>query len=141
LTSQAFYDEDHHRLALNVSGEFLDEGVDRLIRVHDGALDKLGYRRDSMLDRPSARDDIAERVEIFVRRTGQIGKGDTEFNRKIDIFESGYLDALGVVHLIGFVEQIYEVTLSEDELLDPRFTNIDGISEILWARLGKSMSI
>jgi acyl carrier protein len=85
--------------------------------------------------KPADQAEIADRIEAYVRKVGNVDADDTELTRKIHLFDSGYLDSIAAVQLIEYVEQVYEVTLSEDQLLSPLFTNIDGMSAILWAQL------
>jgi aspartate aminotransferase len=44
MPSSVFYDTGHYRLALNVSGERLKEGIRRLIRAHERAFEQMRYR-------------------------------------------------------------------------------------------------
>jgi acyl carrier protein len=81
------------------------------------------------------RQDIADRLEEFIRRTGEVGPADAGFGRRVHIFEAGYLDSLGVVRLIAHLEAAYDLEFTDEELFDPRFTTIDGMSEIVAGRL------
>ena len=83
---------------------------------------------------PASRSEIADRVEGAVRRLGQVQAGDTEFGRDVHLFDSGYLDSLGSYRLIEFIEETYELSLSEEELFSPDFVNINGITDIIVAR-------
>jgi methoxymalonate biosynthesis acyl carrier protein len=83
---------------------------------------------------PASRDEIAGRIEAAVRQLGQVQGDDGEFGRDVHLFDSGYLDSLGSFRLIEFIEETYDFSLSEDELLSPDFVNINGITDIIWAR-------
>lgn len=74
---------------------------------------------------------IADAVERFVRLEGDVTPADPEFGRGVDLLETGYLDSLGIVHLIVFVEREFGLSLSDEALADPRIATIDGIAEIL----------
>jgi methoxymalonate biosynthesis acyl carrier protein len=91
-----------------------------------------------MAERASFRDEIAQQIEGFVRQIAYVDDDDVEFRRETSLFEAGYLDSLGAIRLIEYVEESYEITLSDEELLSPRFTNIRGISEVVCARLADS---
>jgi methoxymalonate biosynthesis acyl carrier protein len=83
---------------------------------------------------PASRDEIADRLEVAVRQLGQVQANDTEFGRDVHLFDSGYLDSLGSFQLIEFIEETYELSLSEEELFSPDFVNINGITDIVVAR-------
>jgi acyl carrier protein len=79
-------------------------------------------------------DEIAARLEEFVRGVGQVSPDDGNFGRDAHLFEAAYLDSLGVLRMIEFLEQTYRIRLSDQELYDDRFTTIRGISAIVGAR-------
>jgi acyl carrier protein len=79
---------------------------------------------------------IADQLEDFVRRAGEIPDDDPDFDRNVHLFEAGYLDSLGVVRLIDYLETTYALKFTENELFDPGFTTVRGISDITAAHLG-----
>lgn len=79
----------------------------------------------------STLDDIADTVERFVRREGSVAADDSGFGRNVDLLDTGYLDSLGIVHLIDFIEREYGLSLNDDVLADPRIATVNGIASIL----------
>ncbi len=88
--------------------------------------------------RPS-KSSIDDAIEQFVRDVGRVSIDDREFSHTIELFDSGYLDSLGIVALTAFIEETFAITLTEEDLFDPRFTTIAGIAEIIATR--KSFSV
>ncbi|HEX6449020.1 MAG TPA: phosphopantetheine-binding protein [Trebonia sp.] len=78
---------------------------------------------------------VADEVERFIREVGQVSEDDVDFTRQVQLFCSGYLDSLGVAQLIAYIEEEFQLELSDDELSDPAFQSIDGISAIVEAAL------
>jgi acyl carrier protein len=78
---------------------------------------------------------VAEELERFVRAVGQVADDDPDFTREIHLLHSGYLDSRGVIDLIAHIEEHFRVELGDDDLSDPAFTNIDGMSGIIEAAL------
>jgi acyl carrier protein len=78
--------------------------------------------------------DLAASLEAFVRVQGEVPDDDRQFGRDVDLFEAGYLDSVGVVALIVWIEQRYSIELTEDDLFDERFTTIEGIAAIIGER-------
>lgn len=76
-------------------------------------------------------DGIASTLERFVRIEGSVAADDTGFGRGVDLLEAGYLDSLGIVHLISFIEREFSLSLSDEVLADTRIATIDGIATIL----------
>jgi acyl carrier protein len=79
----------------------------------------------------SSLDGIAASVERFIRLEGAVAPGDPDFSRSVDLLDAGYLDSLGIVHLIAFIEQEFSLPLSDEVLADQRIATIHGIASIL----------
>ena len=78
---------------------------------------------------------VADEVERFIRDVGQVADDDVDFTRQTQLFRSGYLDSLGAAQLLAHIEEKFQLELSDDELSDPAFQSIDGISAIVDAAL------
>jgi acyl carrier protein len=78
--------------------------------------------------------EVADSVESFVRREFNVSDSDPGFDRTADLFESGYVDSVGVAELLEYLTQEFEVEIPESELFSDEFSSIDGIASII-ARL------
>lgn len=76
-------------------------------------------------------DDIAAKVEQFIRSRFRVLETDSLFSHDVDLFDSGYVDSVGVVEMISFLEATFEIKVPEDSLFSDEFTTIDGISKIV----------
>ena len=83
---------------------------------------------------------VANEVERFIREIGQVADDDADFSRQIHLFHSGYLDSHGVMELIVHLEEEFHIELKNDQLSDPAFVNIDGISAIVAAAFRQRVS-
>lgn len=86
-------------------------------------------------------DDIAGRVEGFVRREFRVVEDDPGFSRDVHLYESGYVDSAGVVELIAFVEATFDVKLEDEHIFSDRFTSINGISGVVAECLADRMGL
>ena len=84
-----------------------------------------------------SRSSIAAKLEAFLRETAQIPDEDSEFTRTAQLFDTGYVDSLGVVSLMEFIETFFAIELAEEDLFDERFATIEGMSEIITDRLSR----
>lgn len=75
--------------------------------------------------------DVAAAVEEFARREFSIKPSDRRFDRKVDLFEDGYVDSIGVIELIQFLERTFAMEIPEADLFSPEFSTIDGIAKIV----------
>lgn len=78
--------------------------------------------------RPDAVETAAGAIERFVRERFQIAATDDLFSRRVNLWEEGYVDSLGVVEVIEFLERRFAVKLPEEVIFDPDFTSIEGIA-------------
>lgn len=53
-----------------------------------------------------------------------------------DLFEGGVLDSFGFVDLVTFLEEEMGLSVSDDDMNDPRFTSVAGIVEVLAGKGG-----
>jgi acyl carrier protein len=75
--------------------------------------------------------DVAAAVEEFARREFSIKPSDQRFDRTVDLFEDGYVDSIGVIELIQFLEKTFAIDIPETDLFSPEFSTIDGIARIV----------
>ncbi|MBI2358864.1 MAG: hypothetical protein HYV04_08160 [Deltaproteobacteria bacterium] len=81
----------------------------------------------------TSHDDIAEKLEKFIRSRFRVLGTDPLFSHDVHLFDSGYVDSVGVVELLSFLEATFEIKVPEDFLFSDEFTTIDGISRIVAA--------
>lgn len=51
---------------------------------------------------------------------------------EIDLFENGFIDSMGLMKLINFFVDEFEIDFDESMLYDERFVNMKGQSEIVF---------
>jgi acyl carrier protein len=75
--------------------------------------------------------EIASSIEKFIRREFRVAGDDPGFSEDSHLFESGYVDSVGVVELIAFVESRFGVKLEDEQIFSEQFTTISGISRMV----------
>jgi acyl carrier protein len=78
---------------------------------------------------------VSTELERFIRRESRVDADDPDFTRQVNLFDAGYLDSLGVVHLIAHLESTYDMEISNAALADPAFVTIDGIAAVVESHL------
>jgi len=84
----------------------------------------------SLTDAP-LEEQIAADIESFVRVRSRVSVDDSRFSRDSNLWQDGYLDSIGVVELIGHIEETFGVAVPDESLFDPGFTSVDGIADII----------
>jgi acyl carrier protein len=73
--------------------------------------------------------DVAQRLEDFLRDSFAVNPTDPHFGRNVNLFESGYVDSVGLAETLGFVEEEFGVQVPDEELLSDDFATIDGMAQ------------
>jgi len=73
----------------------------------------------------------------FVSR-GKIGKQVNQSPLDIDYFEAGWLTSMEVVEFITEIEQQFGMQFSDEDMQDPRFVTIAGLTELILQRSTQS---
>ena len=82
---------------------------------------------------PETAEAVARDIERFLRERFQIANDETGFTRTVNLWEEGYVDSLGVVEVIAFLEQRFGVTVPREIVFAPDFTSIDGIARFVFS--------
>ena len=61
--------------------------------------------------------DSSEIIKKFIVDNFLFGNSNN-FDNDTDIFEKGILDSTGIIELVSFVEETFNISLTNDEILD-----------------------
>jgi acyl carrier protein len=87
-------------------------------------------------------DELRAQVQTWLRdwfeRRAKIGKPQRGSLLDIDYFEAGWLTSMEVVEFITEIEQQFGMQFSDDDMQDPRFVTIAGLTELILERSTQS---
>jgi acyl carrier protein len=86
-------------------------------------------------------DSIAQVVERFIRSRFRVSAADGSFHRDVHLYDSGFVDSIGVIELIAFLESTFGVELQEESLFSDDFTTIAGISGVVQECLRQKVAV
>jgi len=52
-----------------------------------------------------------------------------DYGKSDDLFEKGIVDSLGFLTIIGFIEQTFDITVSDEDVLPENFSSINAMAE------------
>ncbi len=84
-----------------------------------------------MSARPRDPEPAADIIERFLRARYRISSDDPGFSRRVNLWEEGYVDSVGVVEVIEFLERTFTTTIPEDALFSPDFACVDGMAAVV----------
>jgi acyl carrier protein len=56
------------------------------------------------------------------------GKGEIELSPEDDLLSSGLLDSMGVMRLVGFVEETYNIKIPPEDIVIENFIDVKAIT-------------
>ncbi len=74
---------------------------------------------------------IKQKIILFFQE--KTGKKELELD--VNYFDEGYIDSLAVIELIAFLENEFNIQLSQDDFIDRRFSTINGLVQIVKEKL------
>lgn len=74
---------------------------------------------------------VAAQLDAFIRERFGVPPDDRGFTRTVRLWDEGYIDSIGVAEMIAFLEKTFRVTISNDVVFSPDFTNINGIARLV----------
>ena len=77
------------------------------------------------------KDDIVQWLYHFFSRRGKFLDVDLESQIKMDVFDTGLIDSMGLIELVAAIESKFNFKFTSESLQDPKFKTIEGISEII----------
>ena len=70
-------------------------------------------------------------IRAYVRTQFAIEQDDPDFSDSVHLFEEGYVDSIGLVSLIAYLEAAFEIKLGESVLFSDEFTTVEGIASVV----------
>ena len=74
-------------------------------------------------------------VENFLFGDGETLKDDTSF------MEEGIIDSTGILELVMFLEETYNIKVEDDELIPENMDNLNNISKYLDRKINQSPTV
>lgn len=62
---------------------------------------------------------------------------DPAFTREAHLFDGGFVDSIGLVQLITFLESTFDIAVDEDMLMSEDFTTVGGISALVASAMAR----
>jgi acyl carrier protein len=58
-----------------------------------------------------------------------------QLDKQENIFDSGIIDSLGFVNLIGFISQTFEIEFEPDDLIEDNFYSLERIAQFILQKI------
>ena len=81
----------------------------------------------------AAADDTAELINAFIKQRFPLASSK-ELTQELSLLESGIVDSLGVLDLVGFIEEQFGIEAQDDDLVPENFDSIDALTRFVTER-------
>ncbi|MBN1163402.1 MAG: acyl carrier protein [Candidatus Krumholzibacteriota bacterium] len=72
--------------------------------------------------------EIKEKIKGFVIENFLFGSSDAAFNDDDSFLESGIIDSTGILEVVGFVEDEFDIEVKDEELIPDNFDSVDKLA-------------
>ena len=71
--------------------------------------------------------DISKSLEQFIQEQIIKGQKEIDLHQSTNLIEEGIIDSLGIMKLLTFIEESYNLQISDEELLPENFESLQAI--------------
>ena len=75
--------------------------------------------------------DISSAIKAFVEDQFQVNIDGVELTVNTDLIDNGVIDSYGMIEVASFLENQFNVKLSDEDLSSPLLTSISGMNELV----------
>lgn len=77
---------------------------------------------------------VAETLSEFIREKFEIGD-DPDFNNDVHLFNEGFVDSFGAVEIIHFVEETYNIEVTQKDITLFPMNTVNEIAEVVESKI------
>ena len=75
--------------------------------------------------------EIKEWLLDWFSKHSSLNASELEASAKEDYLKKGIIDSFAFVMLVSDIDDEYDITFTNEDFLDPRFSNIDGLAAMI----------
>ena len=79
-------------------------------------------------------EEIIQTLEDYIREQFDIGN-DPDYNSEVDLFEYGFLDSMGAMEVIAYIEEEYSIEITQKDVVLYPMNTIAEIAEVIVNKL------
>jgi acyl carrier protein len=122
---------EHHRMSSRVTSIVSLLTDPRSLRVHP--LTTSDVHRSEIITQDIEK--IRALICNFIERTSLVSLAEEEILPNSNLYEAGILDSFALVETIAFLESEFTIKLSDDELLSPELSSMEGMAQLVRRKL------
>ena len=80
---------------------------------------------------------IAKEVREYVVENFLLGGDESELSDRDSFLETGLIDSTGILEVIGFLEERWEIEIADEEMIPENLDSIERISRFIELKIGE----
>ena len=80
--------------------------------------------------------EIQEQIRQYVLESFMYSDDASELANDLSLIDSGIMDSTGVLELVGFIEESFDVQVDDTELVPENFDSVNRITAYIQRKLG-----
>ena len=81
--------------------------------------------------------DVAKEIEDYIAAELVFGDSKDSLSRDDDLLAQGIIDSMGVVKLVGFLEERFSIQVSDMDIVPEYFRDINSLASLVEGKLQK----
>lgn len=77
---------------------------------------------------------VTETISEFIREHFDIGD-DPDFTNDVHLFNEGFVDSFGAVEIINFVEETYDIEITQKDITLYPMNTVEEIAEVVESKI------
>ena len=82
--------------------------------------------------------EISNKIRNFILENVLMGQDDSVLDNEDSFLEKGIIDSTGILELIQFIEETYDIRIDDEELVPENFDSLKNIVQYLERKLLKT---
>jgi len=80
--------------------------------------------------------EIQEPIRQYILENFMYSDNAAELSDGLSLIDSGIMDSTGVLELVGFIEETFEIKIEDTELVPENFDSVQRITDFIQRKLG-----
>ena len=77
---------------------------------------------------------IQDRIYDYISEKYEL-EGDPDYTTDVNLFDYGYLDSMGATEVISWLEETYEIEISQKDIILYPMNTVEEIAEVVWEKV------
>jgi acyl carrier protein len=79
--------------------------------------------------------EVRSKLREFISNNFLLGKGQSELKDGASFLDSGIVDSTGVLEIVGFLQDTWEINVPDEELLPENLDSVDNLAAYVTKKL------